>query len=105
MSGEAKVYAPCSVKEVQTQYGSLLNVSCQAEGMAEWLREHANERGWVNLCVTRRKSEGKYGETHSAYLDTWRPEQPAAPAPAAEPAPAPAPAPEAPAADDDSVPY
>lgn len=32
-----------------------------------------NERGYVNLIVSKRKEPSKYGSTHSVYVDTFEP--------------------------------
>lgn len=40
----------------------------------EFLKSNQNEKGFVNIEIKERKEEGKYGETHYAVLDEWRPE-------------------------------
>lgn len=32
-----------------------------------------NEKGFVNIILSKRKELGKFGETHTVYLDTWKP--------------------------------
>lgn len=83
---EQKIYVPkCSAKQVTFRNGnSILKLGLHAETVAEWLREHANEKGWVNIGISSRKQPSQYGETHTVWLDTWKPqpqEQPAQPAP------------------------
>jgi hypothetical protein len=34
-----------------------------------------NERGYVNLIVARRKESDKYGNTHTVYVNDWKPGQ------------------------------
>lgn len=53
--------------------GSVLSLSFHAESLAQFIREHTNARGYVNLTVTRRREIGRHDETHSVYLDTWEP--------------------------------
>jgi hypothetical protein len=71
-----KTYVPrCSAKVKKFESGnSILKLSFHAQTMADWLLAHANEKGYVNLGVSRRKEVGKYGDTHCVWLDTWKPE-------------------------------
>lgn len=66
-----KTYLMCSAKERSGEWGEKLLIGVKAEDLIAFAREHANERGYVNLVVTRRKEPGKFGDTHSVYLDTW----------------------------------
>ena len=68
-----KIYAPVTIKAIKTQYGTLLKFSCHAEKFGGWIRQHANEKGYVNLNINERKTPGQFGDTHSAVLDTWKP--------------------------------
>ena len=70
-----KIYVPkCSAKETQfPDGGKLLKIGFHADTLAEFVRNHANDRGYVNFVVTRRKEVGQHGETHSVSLDTWQP--------------------------------
>lgn len=68
-----KIYAPVTVKQIQTQYGSLLKFSFNAEKMLAFIQQHTNERGYVNLNINERKEVGRFGDTHTASLDTWQP--------------------------------
>ena len=72
---DPKTYVPrASVKEhVFPDGGKLLKIGFHAETVAAFLKEHANEKGFVNLVVARRKQPGQYGETHTLYLDTYKP--------------------------------
>jgi hypothetical protein len=75
MSQEPKIYVPkCSVKEHEFRNGgSILKMGIHAETMIAFLKEHANEKGYVNLAIGKRKEQGKYGDTHAVTLDTWKP--------------------------------
>jgi len=33
----------------------------------------ATNSGWCNIDISKRKEIGKYGETHSGYINTWKP--------------------------------
>jgi hypothetical protein len=93
---QEKIYAPVSIKEIETQYGPLLKLSFRADKLREFLDQHTNAKGYVNLNVSRRKELSQYGETHYATLDTWEPkgqqaERQASQRIASRPAPAPQP--------------
>lgn len=70
---EPKIYAPATAKQIETNYGPLLKVSFSADKMILFINTHRNERGYVNLTISNRKEVGKYGDTHSVALDTWKP--------------------------------
>jgi hypothetical protein len=73
---EPKTYVPkSSVKEtVFPDGGKLLKIGFHAETLAEFVKNHANEKGYVNFVITRRREVGQFGETHSVTLDTWKPD-------------------------------
>ncbi|MBP6921372.1 hypothetical protein KBB89_02390 [Candidatus Gracilibacteria bacterium] len=55
-----KKYIGGSAKAVSTQYGEILNLSLKIEDM----QAIANEKGYVNMTVLKRKEPGQYGDTH-----------------------------------------
>ncbi len=67
-----KTYLKCSAKERKfSNGGSVINVGIKREDLAEFVRKHTNERGYVNLTIAPRREVGQYGDTHSVYLDTF----------------------------------
>ena len=72
---EPKIYVPkSSAKEVQFQDGgSIIKLSFNAAVLAQFARDHANEKGYLNLTLAKRREPGQYGDTHSICLDTWKP--------------------------------
>jgi hypothetical protein len=66
-----KVYLKCSAKE--RKFGVVIGV--KAEDLIAFAQQHKNERGYVNLLVSKRKAEGQYGDTHSVSLDTYDPKK------------------------------
>lgn len=68
---EPKTYLKCSAKLKANDYGQRLLIGVKADDIIAFAREHQNERGYLNLVVTERKSPSQYGDTHSVYLDTW----------------------------------
>ena len=95
-----KIYAPITIKEISTKYGVMLKVSFRADKMQEFMDANKNAKGYVNLDVNKRKNVGQYGETHSAVLDTWQPNQPAQ-----QPRTTRAETPAAPQEDDSNIPF
>ena len=87
-----KTYVPKSSAKEKTfdDGGSIIKLSFHADTLADFARNHQNERGYINMNVTRRKTPSERGDTHSISLDTWQPtKQPGQAAPAAtRPAPA-----------------
>lgn len=69
-----KIYAPASVKEVKFANGnSILKFSFSAEKMMAFIQSNQNEKGYINFGISSRREVGKYGETHTVWLDTWEP--------------------------------
>ena len=74
MSNEPKIYCGSGKQLPQIQdYPPRLKLSFNTTDLDK-LRENLNEKGWVNVLVTERKSVGKYGETHALTIDTWKPD-------------------------------
>src|SRR5689334_2905742 len=69
-----KVYAPLNGKEIVFESGGvLLKLSANAEKLIAFIKQHANERGYINLKVERKREADQYGNTHSVQLDTYAP--------------------------------
>ena len=67
-----KIFLKCSAKEkVFPNGGSILNIGIKIADLLEFAERHANERGYLNLCVQSRREVGKFGDTHTVSLDTW----------------------------------
>ena len=43
------------------------------EKFIAFLNQHKNAKGYVNLGISERREVSQYGETHTAWLDTWQP--------------------------------
>jgi hypothetical protein len=70
---EQKQYVPgMFLREKQTKYGTMLNVSIDAGKLAEWMREKKDDKGFVKITIAPRR-EPKGDITHTAWLDTWKP--------------------------------
>ncbi len=59
-----------SAKEVTGQFGTFHNMSFNLEK----LQQYANEKGYVNITMSKRKEVGQYGDTHYFTLNEWKPE-------------------------------
>lgn len=52
----------------------------------EKLQQYANDRGYVNMTMSKRREPGQYGDTHYFTLNDWKPEGGSAPAAGGAPA-------------------
>ncbi len=67
----AKTYIDgTSCKAVSGQFGEFFNMSFNLEK----LQQYANEKGYVNITMSKRKEPGQYGDTHYFTLNDWKPE-------------------------------
>lgn len=67
----AKTYIEgTSCKAVTGQFGEFFNISINVEK----LQQYANEKGYVNMTLSKRKEIGQYGDTHYFTLNEWKPE-------------------------------
>ena len=99
-----KVYAPVSAKQVtfQSTGRSILKLGINVAKFTAWLEQHKNAKGYVNLCISERRSTGTYGETHAVFLDLFNPSKDASQIKTATPINNP---PLKPKDDGDSVPF
>jgi hypothetical protein len=59
------------IKSVETKFGEILKVSFKIEDFAKFVKQHKNDKGYLNLDIMPRKEVGKYGDTHYAILNTY----------------------------------
>lgn len=59
-----------SCKAVNGQFGEFFNMSFNLEK----LQQYANEKGYVNMTMSKRREPGQYGDTHYFTLNDWKPE-------------------------------
>lgn len=76
MNEKTKTYVPKSiVKEIQFRDGgSMLKLSFDVLMLIEFAKANKNERGYLNLCITKTREVGKFGQTHCCWLDTYKPD-------------------------------
>jgi len=67
----AKTYIDgASCKAINGKFGEFFNISFNIEK----LQQYANEKGYVNLTMSKRREVGQYGETHYFTLNEYNPE-------------------------------
>lgn len=81
--------AGCWIEEKKFDNGnSILKLSILPDKFIESLKAaEKNEKGYVKLVISARRELGKNNETHTIYVDDWKPNKgAAAPAPTIKPA-------------------
>jgi hypothetical protein len=68
-----KVYLKCSAKQKTAKFGPILTLGVRVADLLEFAEKHKNERGYLNLVISERKTPGQYGDTHSVCLDDYTP--------------------------------
>lgn len=69
---EAKKYVNwITAKRINWQYWEFFNISINLEK----IKEFANEKGFVNLTMSKRKEPSKYGETETFILNEFKPQE------------------------------
>lgn len=67
----AKTYIDwTSCKGVNGQFWEFFNMSFNLEK----LQQYANEKGYVNMTMSKRREAWQYGDTHYFVLNEWSPE-------------------------------
>lgn len=67
----AKTYIDgTSCKAVNGQFGEFFNISVNIEK----LQQYANEKGYVNMTMSKRREVGQYWDTHYFTLNEWTPD-------------------------------
>ena len=71
-----KVFLKCSAKEKTFRNGgSKIVLGVKVDDLVAFAKQHANERGYLNLVVSARREVGQYGDTHSVTLDDFVPQR------------------------------
>jgi len=67
----AKTYIDgTSCKAINGQFGEFFNMSFNVEKLSQYV----NDKGYVNITMSKRKEPGQYGDTHYFTLNEWNPE-------------------------------
>lgn len=64
-----------SAKAIAGQHWEFFNLSFNLEKLSQY----ANEKGYVNVTMSKRKEVGQYGDTHYMTLNDWKPKEESAP--------------------------
>lgn len=75
-TNEQKVYVPkSSAREITFQQSgkTIIKLGFHVETMIDFLKQHANEKGYINLGISKRREPSEQGSTHCVWLDTWQP--------------------------------
>lgn len=59
------------VEKVFDDGGALINAAFNVDELAE----HADENGWVNIVISKRREPSDKGATHYAYVSDYKPEK------------------------------
>ena len=71
------VYVPKSTAKERTFKGadgelvSVIGISFKSEDFYDFIAENTNEKGYINLDISKRKEVGTYGDTHSITLNNF----------------------------------
>ena len=68
-----KVYAPLNATLKTGTFGDFFALSGNAEKLVAFIEANKTDSGFINLTMSGRKEVGKYGETHSVFLNDWKP--------------------------------
>jgi len=67
----AKTYIDgTSCKAINGQFGEFFNISVNVEK----LQQYANDKGYVNMVMSKRREVGQYWDTHYFTLNEYNPE-------------------------------
>lgn len=74
-----RIYVGSGKEKTFPDGGSSISVSLTLDGIKEYFEKYGftTEKGKhiLKLKIGRRREVGKYGETHTVEVDTWKPEQ------------------------------
>ncbi len=54
-------------------FGAYTDISFNRSDLEEMMNA-LNEKGWVNLRMQERKEPSRFGQTHSIYINDWKPD-------------------------------
>lgn len=76
MGTQKKIYVG-RAKIVNTKFGEMIKLSQHKDNLNEMLNYMAdNKTDWITIDIQQMKQPDKLGKTHSASIDTWKPEKP-----------------------------
>lgn len=73
---DEKIYAKGAyAKQIEGKYGDILKLSLKVEDFKQFIDQHKNEKGYVNLAIMSKREPDERGNTHNVMLDTWKPQE------------------------------
>ena len=70
MANEKTYIEGTSCKAINGQFGEFFNISINVDK----IKQYANEKGYVNMTMSKRKEVGQYWDTHYFTLNEYNPE-------------------------------
>jgi|TARA_Y100000401_G_scaffold64281_1_gene51111 hypothetical protein len=70
-----KIYLPSSIKNITTQYGSMLVANFKVDDL-----QANSKNGWVSMVISERREPSEKGATHYAYVNDYKPQENTKPA-------------------------
>ena len=68
----AKTYIDWTTcKAINWQFGEFFNMSFNYEK----LQQYVNDKGYINMTMSKRREVWQYGDTHYFTLNDWKPEE------------------------------
>lgn len=75
METQKKIYVG-RAKIVNTKFGEMIKLLQHKDNLNEMLNYMAdNKTDWITIDIQQMKQPDKLGKTHSASIDTWKPEK------------------------------
>ena len=65
-----KIYLPSSIKNITTQYGSMLVANFKVDEL-----QKNSKNGWVSMVISERREPSEKGATHYAYVNDYKPKE------------------------------
>lgn len=59
-------------KAIKNNYGTMFNITLKKEAIEKLL--NSQEGNYIKISMSELKEQGKYGETHTVYENTWKPQ-------------------------------
>lgn len=82
MATEPKIYAKgvnIKTRTIKSNGKTVLALSFNAAKFGEFMREHTNEKGYINIDAYPRDEPDQFGNVFNITLNTWKPEGQSAP--------------------------
>ena len=65
-----KVYLPSSIKNIKTQYGTMMVANFKLEEL-----QANSKNGWGSMVISERREPSEKGATHYAYVNDYKPKE------------------------------